>query len=163
MSEYVQNDLSQRICVAVLSFIQKRHGNWQEALRELGREIEAFLHNNAEAIGEENSAQAFMLRLEGKVAEFPSESFPVSRKNGKRVAETGHKNRGLTIQEAAEHCGYSVSGFKKWIRRTGINCRISGTRRYDASKLDETLDTLAGTPSCGSLSALDQWASDNED
>lgn len=164
MSDVTYYELPQHICVAILTFIQKRRGGWQEALRELAVEIEAFLHDNAEMINEEESAQAFMRRLEGKVAEFPSESVPKtkSRKNGTRVAETGHKNRGLTLKEAAAHCGYSVSGFKKWIRRTGIDCRINETRRYDASTLNAALDALVGVSTCPSLSALDQWVADNE-
>jgi hypothetical protein len=52
--------------------------------------------------------------------------------------------RGLTIEQAAEHCGLSVSGFRHWLRRSGVRCKIKGTHRYDIRALDAALDRLSG-------------------
>jgi hypothetical protein len=52
--------------------------------------------------------------------------------------------RGLTVHEAAEHCGMSVSGFLSWIKRAGIVCRFPGTTKYDLKKLDAELDRIMG-------------------
>jgi hypothetical protein len=52
--------------------------------------------------------------------------------------------RGLTAQEAAEHCGMSVGSFHAWLKRQGIACRIPGTQRYDLKALDAAIDKLMG-------------------
>jgi hypothetical protein len=52
--------------------------------------------------------------------------------------------RGLTIEEAAKHLGLSVSGFRHWLKRSGVKCRIMGTHRYDIRALDAALDRLSG-------------------
>lgn len=55
--------------------------------------------------------------------------------------------RGLTIQEAAAHVGLSVSGFRHWLNRSGVKCKIAGTHRYDIRALDAALDQLSGLTS----------------
>lgn len=65
------------------------------------------------------------------------------RAHYERIAGKAPK-RGLTAHEAAEHCGMSVSGFQSWLKRTGVQCRIPGSTRYDLKKLDAELDRLTG-------------------
>jgi hypothetical protein len=60
-----------------------------------------------------------------------------------RISGKGPK-RGLTAQEAAEHCGLSVAGFHNWVKRQGIQCRIPGSNRYDLRALDAAIDKLMG-------------------
>jgi excisionase family DNA binding protein len=119
VSEFAQKDLSQRVCVAVLSFIQKRHGRWREALRELGVEIEGFLRDNADVISEENSAQSFMLRLEGGGRELPSESVPARkfRKNGNRMID---EQLVYTPNEVAQFAKCSPSFVRKEIKNKSL-------------------------------------------
>jgi len=69
--------------------------------------------------------------------------------------------RGLTVHEAAEHCGMSVSGFCSWVKRAGISCRIPGTTKYDLKKLDAELDRIMGLSApagqAAELSPLEAW------
>jgi excisionase family DNA binding protein len=139
VSIFAQSYLSQRICVAILSFIRK-HGKWQKALRELSVAIKGFQRNDAEMISEEDSAQAFVLRLEGKVPEFPSESVAKrkSRKNETHVAETGRKNRArrngarvstemVSTRDLADLTGLSPDYFQKLARSGEIPCLRLGS------------------------------------
>lgn len=52
--------------------------------------------------------------------------------------------RGLTIEQAAQHLGLSVSGFRHWLKRSRVRCRIEGTHRYDIKAIDAALDRLSG-------------------
>lgn len=138
MSEFARNDLSQRICVAVLSFIQK-HERWQEALRELSVAIDGFQRNNAEMISEEESAQAFVLRLEENVAEFPSENVPkstfVARQNGRREQE-----RLLRLEEVEARTGFRKTSIYKWMDENGFPKPVKfGSRsvRWVAAEVDQ--------------------------
>jgi hypothetical protein len=68
--------------------------------------------------------------------------------------------RGLTIGEAAEYVGLSVSGFRNWIQRGGVSCKIRGTRRYDLKALNAALDSLSGftkSEPAERLSPYDHW------
>ncbi len=75
------------------------------------------------------------------------------------AGSAGQDRRGLTIQEAADHCGLSVSGFRLWVRRFGIQCRIHGTNRYDRVALNAAIDRLTrGEPvESASRSELERW------
>jgi hypothetical protein len=66
--------------------------------------------------------------------------------------------RGLTIEEAAEHVGLSVSAFRHWCKRQNVVCRIKGTARYDLKKLDAELDRLSGiTTPAAPRDAYEEW------
>ena len=52
--------------------------------------------------------------------------------------------RGLTIEEAAEHCGVSVSGFRDWLAKGRVPGPWPGTRRWDRKALDKALDEASG-------------------
>ena len=67
--------------------------------------------------------------------------------------------RGLTIEEAAEHVGLSVSGFRHWCKRMNVSCRIAGTARYDLKKLDAEIDRLSGFKASEKPSdEFEEWA-----
>ncbi len=65
--------------------------------------------------------------------------------------------RGLTIQEAAAHCGISVSCFRSWIRDGLIPGPWSGTKRYDKKALDDALDKLSKLEQNLPTNAYDAW------
>ena len=72
--------------------------------------------------------------------------------------ETGNKMpRGLTIEESAKHLGLSVSGFRHWMKRSGIKCRITGTHRYDIKAIDAALDKLSGLAPVAQRDEFEEW------
>lgn len=73
----------------------------------------------------------------------PDEAAPERRAHYERISGKAPK-RGLTVHEAAEHCGMTVPGFSSWMKRAGIKCRIPGSTKYDLKKLDAELDRLMG-------------------
>jgi hypothetical protein len=72
-----------------------------------------------------------------------AEASPARRAHYERISGKAPR-RGLTAQEAAEHCGMSVSGFHSWLKRADVKCRIPGTTRYDLKALDAELDRIMG-------------------
>lgn len=51
--------------------------------------------------------------------------------------------RCISIGEAAEHCGVSVSAFRNWVSRGLVPGPIDGTRRYDKKAIDIALKQQA--------------------
>ncbi len=71
--------------------------------------------------------------------------------------------RGLTIQEAADHCGISVSCFRSWIRDGLVPGPWPGTKRYDKKALDDALDKLSKLEQTLPASAYDAWKEKHND
>ncbi len=65
--------------------------------------------------------------------------------------------RGLTIQEAADHCGISISCFRSWIRDGLVPGPWPGTKRYDKKALDDALDKLSKLEQNLPSNAYDAW------
>lgn len=65
--------------------------------------------------------------------------------------------RGLTIQEAADHCGISISCFRSWIRDGLVPGPWPGTKRYDKKALDNALDKLSGIEHSKLQTAYEVW------
>src|SRR5687767_8669708 len=84
---------------------------------------------------------------------------PERRAHYERIAGKGPK-RGLTLTEIAAELSMTAAGFSAWLRRTGINCRIPGSKRYDLKALNEGLDRLMGTGARGperELTPYEAW------
>ena len=66
--------------------------------------------------------------------------------------------RGLTINEAAEYCGVSVSAYRSWMNQGIVPIYWPGTRRIERLALDDALDKMSGRgkPAAG-LSKYDAW------
>jgi predicted site-specific integrase-resolvase len=66
--------------------------------------------------------------------------------------------RGLTISEAAAHCGVSVSTYRAWMRQGLVPGFWPNTRRIDRLALDDALDKMSrrGEPAA-KLSKYDAW------
>jgi len=90
----------------------------------------------------------------------PDEASPERRAHYERISGKAPK-RGLTVHEAAEHCGMTVPGFSSWMKRAGIKCRIPGSTKYDLKKLDAELDRIMGLSApagqAAELSPLEAW------
>lgn len=54
------------------------------------------------------------------------------------------ENKLVSVKEAAAYCGMSASGFRAWIKRAGIQAKVSGTRRYNLDAIDKAIDALSG-------------------
>ncbi|MGH1352783.1 MAG: hypothetical protein ACRBBN_18550 [Methyloligellaceae bacterium] len=65
--------------------------------------------------------------------------------------------RGLTIREAADHCGISISCFRAWIRDGLVPGPWPGTKRYDKKALNDALDKLSGIEQSNPTTAYDSW------
>jgi hypothetical protein len=65
----------------------------------------------------------------------------------------------LSLSEAAEYCGLSVSGLGDWVRRGIVPGPMRGTRKWDAKALDLALDRQSGLGPVPSTepNPLDQW------
>ena len=52
--------------------------------------------------------------------------------------------RMLCIDDAANYCSLSPSGFRNWIKQGRIPGPLPGTHRWDRCAIDEALDCLSG-------------------
>ena len=70
--------------------------------------------------------------------------------------------RGLTLSQAAKHCGVTPACYRQWMRLGMVPGFWEGTRRIDRLALDHALDTMSGdqrpTPKPEKqLSPYEQW------
>ncbi len=66
--------------------------------------------------------------------------------------------RGLTIGEAAEYCGVSVSAYRSWMQQGLVPAYWPGTRRIDRLALDDALDKMSGRGEpTAKISKFDAW------
>lgn len=63
-----------------------------------------------------------------------------------RICRTGSTcpRRLLSIEDAADYCGLSPSGFRDWMKKGRIPGSLPGTHRWDRCAIDEALDCLSG-------------------
>lgn len=72
------------------------------------------------------------------------------------------QQRGLTLTQAAEHCGITPACYRQWMRAGMVPGFWEGTRRIDRLALDRALDTMSGEKPLESdpekqLSPYEQW------
>lgn len=68
--------------------------------------------------------------------------------------------RCITLDEAAEYCGLSPSGFQSWRERGLMPGPIPGTHRWDRRAIDVALDKLSGLanpPGAEASAELEEW------
>lgn len=65
--------------------------------------------------------------------------------------------RGLTVEEAAEYCGITISGFRAWVNDGLVPGPWPGTKRYDQKALDNALDKLSQLDQNRPTNAYDAW------
>ncbi len=70
--------------------------------------------------------------------------------------------RGLTLTQAAEHCGITPACYRQWMRAGMVPGFWERTRRIDRLALERALDTMTGEQSPPptaekQLSPYEQW------
>ncbi|MEP9355030.1 hypothetical protein ABLE93_15690 [Xanthobacter sp. KR7-65] len=64
--------------------------------------------------------------------------------------------RCLTLQQAADYCALTRSGFSAWQRQGLVPGPIPGTNRWDRKALDAALDKASGLREAGAMPE-DPW------
>lgn len=66
-------------------------------------------------------------------------------------------NRGISINQAADMCGITVSNYRKWVNKGIVPGPWPGTQRYDRKAINVALDKLSGINEQSPETAYEEW------